>query len=129
MTCISPTIQFNVATQGISKLTLLEKACEICLTRQKSRNYLKSHETHILVGVLDVIHFNIYGPFEVPSQGGNKYYITFVDEFNKNIQLLLIKAKRKDFGMFNKFRVLTEKQYDRTLKILKTDDGGEYISK
>ena len=42
---------------------------------------------------LQVIHFEICGPFEVASLGGNKYFITFVDEFTRMIWLYTIKLK------------------------------------
>lgn len=57
------------------------------------------------------------------------YFITFVDEFSRKIWLFLLKAKNEAFNVFKKFRVLAEKQSGRTLKILRTDGGGEYTSK
>jgi len=41
----------------------------------------------------------------------------------------LIKAKSEAFNMFQKFKILVEKQSRKSIKILRTDGGGEYTSK
>lgn len=37
--------------------------------------------------VLKVVHSDICGPFEVPSLGVNKYFISFVDEYSRMLTL------------------------------------------
>jgi len=41
----------------------------------------------------------------------------------------MIKAKSEAFDMFQKFKILVEKQSGKSNKVLRTDGGGEYISK
>ena len=41
----------------------------------------------------------------------------------------LIKHKDEVFDVFRKFKTLVENQSEKKIKILKTDDGGEYSSK
>ena len=41
----------------------------------------------------------------------------------------MIKAKSEAFNMFQKFKILVEKQSRKSIKILRTDGGGEYTSK
>jgi len=78
---------------------------------------------------MNVVHSDVCGPLEVPSLGGNKYFISFVDEFSRKAWLYLIKAKSEAFNMFQKFKVLVEKQSRKSMKVLRTDGGGEYTSK
>ena len=40
--------------------------------------------------------------------------------------LYLIKAKDEVFSVFQKFKVMAEKQSGQALKVLRTDGGGEY---
>jgi len=75
------------------------------------------------------VYSNVCGPLEVPSFGGNKYFISFVDEFSRKTWLYLIKAKIEAFDMFQKFKILVEKQSGKSIKVLRTDGGGEYTSK
>lgn len=67
--------------------------------------------------------------FEVPSLGGNRYFITFVDEFARMMWLYTIKLKSEALEVFKKFKILIEKENDKSIKILRTDGGGEYTSK
>ena len=50
--------------------------------------------------VLGVMHFDVCGPFEVPSLGGNKYFTSFVDEHSRMMWLYLIKAEDEVLSVF-----------------------------
>jgi len=76
--------------------------------------------------VLNVVHSYICGPIEVPTYSGNRYFITFVDEYSRMLWLYLIKLKSDSLEVFQKFKVLVEKQSGMKLKILITDGCGEY---
>jgi transposase InsO family protein len=78
---------------------------------------------------LQVVHSDVCGPFEVPSLGGSKYFVTFVDEFTRMMWLYTIKLKSEVFDVFKRFKVLIEKESGKSIKILRTDGGGEYTSK
>jgi len=43
--------------------------------------------------LLHVTYSDVCGPFEVPSLEQNKYFVSFVDEYNKMLWVYLIKAK------------------------------------
>jgi len=60
---------------------------------------------------------------------GNKYFTSFVDEFSIKLWLYLIKAKSEAFDVFQKFKILVEKQSGKSIKVLRTDGGGQYTSK
>ena len=40
-------------------------------------------------GILDYIHSNMWGPSKVPSLGGKRYMLTFVDDFTQSLGLLV----------------------------------------
>ena len=42
--------------------------------------------------------------------------------------IYLIKQKSKVFNIFKKFKLLSEKESDKVIKVLRTDGGGEYNS-
>lgn len=77
---------------------------------------------------LGVVHFDLCGPFSEPSLGGNKYFVSFVDEFTRMKHVSLIKFKHEMFAEFKKFRIKAEKLSCQTLNFLRTDGGGEYNS-
>ncbi|MCH80296.1 retrovirus-related pol polyprotein from transposon tnt 1-94 [Trifolium medium] len=77
--------------------------------------------------VLEVVHSNVCGPFDEKSLGGNRYFITFVDEYSRKMWIYLIQTKDEVFDEFKRFKALVENQSSK--RILRTDGGGEYTSK
>src|SRR3954470_6940179 len=73
---------------------------------------------------LGVVHSDVCGPFPEPSLGGNRYFVSFVDEFTRMTWVTLIKFKNEVFTEFQKFKVKAEKQSGQKIKILRTDGGG-----
>ena len=63
------------------------------------------------------------------SFGGKKYFVTFIDDFSRKLWTYLIKNKSEVIKVFAKFKSMVERQSDRKLKVLRTDGGGEYVSK
>lgn len=114
--------------EGLPKINVPDKVCERCIISKQPRNSFKSHLPMRATGLLGVVHSDVCGPFEVPSIGGNKYFVSFVDEFSRMMWLYLIKTKGEVFEVFQKFKVMAEKQSGMSLKILRTDGGWEYTS-
>ena len=113
---------------GLPKLSVRKSICEICVKSKQSRMPFVYEEPKRASEALQVVHSDICGSFEVPSLGGSKYFITFVDEFTRMIWLYTIKLKSEALDIFRKFKVL-KKESDKSIKILRTDGGGEYTSK
>ena len=57
---------------------------------------------------LGVVYSDVCGPFPVSSLGGNKYFVSFVDEFTRMTWVTLIKFKHEVFTEFQKFKVNVE---------------------
>jgi len=60
--------------------------------------------------------FNIYdvsGPFDTLSLWGHRYVVSFMGEYSRITWVYLIKTKDEVFHVFNKFKVLVEKEAHR----------------
>lgn len=68
------------------------------------------------------------GPFEVRSNGGDCYFLTFKDEFTRHIWIYLIERKSEVITQFKRFNLTIEKQSECNIKKLRTARGGEYTS-
>lgn len=71
----------------------------------------------------------MYGLMQVNFIGGNKYFVIFIDDHSRKLQTCLIKRKDEVFEVFKKFKSMVKRQKDHKFKVLKTDGGGEYVSK
>ncbi|PNX79017.1 putative copia-type protein, partial [Trifolium pratense] len=106
---------------GVPKINVKHAICDICIKSKQSRLPFVKEMTKRACVALEVIHSDICGPFEVPSLSGSKYFITFVDEYTRMLWLYTIKFKREALDVFKRFKVLIEKESDKSIKILRTD--------
>ena len=74
-----------------------------------------------------MIHGDFAGPFPHMSMSQAKYALNFIDEFSKYYWVYFLKHKFKVFGLFKFFKALVENQSGRKLKVLRFDNGGEYV--
>ena len=100
--------------------------CESCLEgKMTKRSFLsKGHQTNDL---LELVHSNICGPFNVQAQGGYEYFVTFIDDYSRYGYVYLIHRKSETFETFKEFRAEMEKQLGKPIKALQLDRGGEYL--
>ena len=77
---------------------------------------------------LDVIHSNVWGPAEMVSLGGSRYFVTFIDDFTRYTWACTIAKKSEVFTCFMKVKSLAEKETGRKIKCLRSDGEKEYFS-
>jgi transposase InsO family protein len=63
------------------------------------------------------------------SISGYVYYVSFIDDYSCKTWLYLLKSKDEVFNKFKEFKALIENLSERKIKILRSDNGGEYTSK
>jgi hypothetical protein len=58
--------------------------CDYCLFGKQHRVSFskKSERKH---NVLDLVYSDVCGPFEVESLGGNRYFLTFIDDATRKV--------------------------------------------
>ena len=71
----------------------------------------------------------MFGPVNVPSLGKSVYYVPFIDDFSRNTWIYFFKKKSVVFDRFKEFKALVENQIEKKIKVLRTDNGGEFCSK
>nr|GEY28843.1 retrotransposon protein, putative, Ty1-copia subclass [Tanacetum cinerariifolium] len=62
------------------------------------------------------------------SKKGASYFITFTDDYSHYGYVYLLKHKHEVFETFNVFKSEVENQLEKTIKAIRSDHGGEYIS-
>jgi transposase InsO family protein len=77
---------------------------------------------------LELVHSDICGPINPQSNGGNRYFITFADDFSRKTWTYLLSDKASAFDEFKKFKTLVEKESKCQIVCLRTDRGGEFTS-
>ena len=79
--------------------------------------------------ILELIQNDVFGPIPIESLGGSLYYVSFIDDFSINTWLYFLKNKSELFSKFKEFKALVENQIGKKIKVLRTDNGGEFCEK
>ena len=78
--------------------------------------------------LLELVHSDVWGPSPLTSLLSFNYYIIFVDDYSRFTWLFLLKHKTKVLSIFKHFKSMVETQFNSKLKILRIDNGSEYIN-
>ena len=104
-----------------------DDVCESCLLGKMTKSpFTGSCERG--EGLLDLVHTDVCGPFRSTTRDGNRYYVTFTDDFSRYGYVYLIKHKSDTFEVFKRYQNEVENQLGRKIKVLRSDRGGEYLS-
>ncbi|GJU85517.1 retrotransposon protein, putative, ty1-copia subclass [Tanacetum coccineum] len=102
--------------------------CVSCLSGKMTRK-LFPHRTKRETDLLALIHINVCGPVRHVSRQGASYFISFTNDFSRYGYVYLLKHKHEVFKTFKVFKNEVENQIGKTMKALRSERGGEYISK
>ena len=101
--------------------------CEACLQGKMTRSPFVGQMARAK-DVLEIIHSDVCGPFRDMSRGGFYYFITFIDDLSRFGHLFLMKNKSESFEKFKKLKAQVENQIGESIKTLRSDREGEYLS-
>ncbi|KAL2238396.1 UNVERIFIED_CONTAM: Retrovirus-related Pol polyprotein from transposon TNT 1-94 [Sesamum indicum] len=79
--------------------------------------------------ILDYVHADVWGPSSVPTHGGNRYFLSIIDNYSRKVFVFLMKHKSEVFEKFTKWKSLVENQTGKKVKTLRTDNGLEFCNK
>jgi len=74
---------------------------------------------------MDLVFSDVWGPAP-NSIGRHNYYVSFIDDHSKFVWIYLLKHKSEVYQCFQDFQKLVERQFDRKIRAIQTDWGGEY---
>ena len=72
---------------GLPSVHVPKKVCDSCLISKQPRSSFSKYIASRANSLLHVVYSDVCGPLEVPSLGGNKYFVTFVDDFSRKLAL------------------------------------------
>ena len=84
--------------------------CEICVYgKQKRVSFVKSGKEK-KDEKLELVHTDVWGPAQVSSLGGSHYYVTFIDDATRKVQIYFLRQKSDVFQIFKKWKCLVENE-------------------
>eukprot|EP00253_Pinus_taeda_P006792 PITA_06792 len=79
---------------------------------------------HLHHGALRILR-----PMSTKALSGAKYFVTFIDDHSRKAWIYFLKTKDDVFGRFKEFKALVENLTGKKIKVLRSDNGGEYVDK
>lgn len=67
----------------------------------------------------------MWGPSKIPTLGGSRWFVTFIDDCTRVTWLWLMKSKSEVNLLFQKFHKMIKTQYNAQIQVLCSDNGGE----
>jgi transposase InsO family protein len=61
-------------------------------------------------------------------QCGYVYYLSFIDDYSRKTWVYCLKSKDEVLGKFKEFKALVKNLFERKIKKVRSDNGGEYTS-
>ncbi|TPX30010.1 DNA-directed DNA polymerase [Synchytrium microbalum] len=104
-------------------------SCTGCVLAKHHRSPFPQQSPHRAKKPFDIIHTDVAGPMDETTIGGNKYFVTFIDDCTRYVWIYCIKTKSQVHSTLENWLKLVQTQFERTVKCLHSDNGGEYINK
>ena len=70
--------------------------------------------------MLDLVYSDVCGPIDMESIGGNKNFVTFIDDASRKVWVYFLNTKDQVFEHFKKFHAMAEREKMKPLKCLRT---------
>lgn len=101
--------------------------CETCIfAKSHSASFpVSSNKSHV---PFPLIHFDVWGPFHVPTYTGAKYFVSFIDDCTHVSWVYLLKNKSDVSFIFPIFHHMIQTQFYVPMQVVRSDNGGEYLN-
>ncbi|EOY27496.1 Uncharacterized protein TCM_029332 [Theobroma cacao] len=121
-------ISFDKMVEGIPVVTASDHLCATCQFGKQSRFSFPKSSDFRATEKLQLVHSDLGGPMQTISLSGSAYYMIFIDDFLRYCWIYFLKHKSEAYNKFIQFKALVENEAEKSLKILRTDNGKEYCS-
>ena len=111
--------QISIEHQDVCRGGVLGKFAKASFPSSDSRS----------AGILFLVHTDVCWPMSRKSLSGCEYYLTFIDDYSRKTWIYFLKTKSQVFKRFQEFKSLVENQTRKRIKVLRSDNGGEYSSR
>ena len=102
--------------------------CESCVRGKIHRCPFPDTGRERATKPLGIVHSDVCGKLNSPSLGGAEHFVTFIDDKTHYVWIYVLKHKHEVFRTFKEWKSLVENSSGHKVKVLRTDNGGEYMS-
>lgn len=78
--------------------------------------------------VFYLLHLDVWGPFHVQTFDGYRLFLTIINDHSRITWVYLLKLKSDVFMILNNFIQLVKTQFHKTIKVVRFDNGTEFVN-
>ncbi|GFW56864.1 retrovirus-related Pol polyprotein from transposon TNT 1-94 [Trichonephila clavipes] len=120
----------NDSVKGLPRLTNNGKThCIPCKLAKSKRVSFKKTGAVRSKRPLELLHMDLCGPIPTESQGGNKYFLSIIDDYSGKVTVFPIRNKSDVFHTFIRFQKRAERFQSKKVIAVRTDGGLEFCNK
>ena len=109
------------------KNKMLTLDCETCVLAKSHRHSYLSSVSRTSTP-FSLIHSDVWGPAPVFATSTYSYYVLFVDDCTRMSWVYFLKHKSEVFSVFVTFYNMLHTQFRAAPKIIRSDNGGEFVN-
>ncbi|CAI7774630.1 unnamed protein product [Closterium sp. NIES-53] len=126
---IKSSAQHEVATGlDITSSTETDPPCVSCVGGKLARHTFPDKGSNAEEALADV-HIDLCGPFRVAAKDGSLYFLLLKDRHTQFVWVMTVAKKSDVLREFHKWLVLVERQTKKSVLMLRSDQGGEFLGK
>jgi len=119
-------LQKKGMVEGLPIFHNIQLNCDGCALGKMHREQFPVHDRRKETNILELVHTDICGPMQTRSLGGAYYFLLFTDDCTRYSWVYFLSKTSQTFQCFIEFNTLVEKQFGKSIKILRSNQGGEY---
>ncbi|GFW51932.1 retrovirus-related Pol polyprotein from transposon TNT 1-94 [Trichonephila clavipes] len=120
----------NDSVKGLPRLTDNGKThCIPCKLAKSKRVSFKKTGAVRSKRPLELLHMDLCVPMPFESQGGNKYFLSIIDDYSRKVTVFPIRNKSDVFHTFIRFQKRAERFISKKVIAVRTDGGLEFCNK
>jgi hypothetical protein len=102
-------------------------SCTVCpLAKQTRLQFSKSSITTIKC--FELVHFDVWGPYNNAHSSGAKFFLTVVDDFSRSTWVFLMNHKSEVNTLIPRFFKMVEKQFQTHIQKFQSDNAREFFN-
>lgn len=105
----------------------IKETCESCIRGKIARKPFPPKIKPTSKQVLDLLHTDLCGPMRTQTPGGNKYFLTIIDDYSRYVKIYLLKNKSDTTEAMKEYIEMVKTKFERTPKTIRSDRGREYL--
>ncbi|CAB0020455.1 unnamed protein product [Nesidiocoris tenuis] len=91
--------------------------CETCIEAKLTRQSYSRSEHARTSELLEIVHTDVCGPMQVESLGKSRYFVTFIDDFSRWIEVRFLTSKNELLDAFMNYKNKVENVTGRKIKV------------